>query len=105
MLFNIIYLEVCVIKKSLDAKNKTQLELVKFVKKINIRLIKDYVFQKSLLIKLVNIHGPNSIMEIAEFLVVEIIVILVVYNVNLDLDYFRMGLVKKDLLKDAIFMP
>jgi hypothetical protein len=98
-------LEVCVIKKLLDVKNITPLELVKSVKKINFRLIMDYAFQKYLSIKLVNIHGSHPIMEIVEFLDVKIIVILVVYNANLDLDFSQMVFVNKDLLKDVIFMP
>jgi hypothetical protein len=65
----------------------------------------DYAFQKYLSIKLVNIHGSHPIMEIVEFLDVKIIVILVVYNANLDLDFSQMVFVNKDLLKDVIFMP
>ena len=103
MQINTLCLEEFVLKKLLDVHNTQLLDLAKAVTLSSI-LLMDTVFQKVLMIKLVNILGFKFLLENAEFLDVKLLLNMAASDVNLDSDFFLMEVANKELLKDVIDM-
>jgi hypothetical protein len=93
-----------VIKKLLDVEDIIVLELVNYVINKDMKLVMDFVYQRYLLMKAVNIHGLNYQLVAVKFLDVRLLANMDAYNVNLAIDYFQMVVVNKDQLKDAMYM-